>query len=332
MLSPPLLWRHSFLNNAIEPIFAVMKLISIVVPCFNEQEVFETTHSRLTDTMLLLEGDYHYEIIYVNDGSTDKTWTLLKNCAAQDKKVKVMSFSRNFGHQVAITAGLDHCAGDAAVVIDADLQDPPALILAFIKKWEQGYDVVYGKRKQRAGESGFKLITAKYFYKIINKLSDVKIPRDTGDFRLMDRKALDQFLGMRETYRFVRGMVAWIGFNQIYVEYDRESRFAGNTKYPLKKMISLASDAILAFSNVPLKIATWLGFVTSIISFFGILYALYSRFFGTYEPGWTTLMLAVLMIGGIILMVLGIIGSYIGRIYTEVKGRPLYIIKEKLGF
>ena len=312
--------------------FCQMQLISIVVPCYNEEEVFETTHQRLSEIMSSLEGRYNYELIFVNDGSKDKTLTILKEKALTDKHTKVLSFSRNFGHQVAITAGLDHCNGDAAVVIDADLQDPPKIILEFIKKWEEGHDVVYGKRRQRDGESHFKLITAKYFYRIINRLSDVEIPVDTGDFRLMDRKALNQFLKMREIYRFVRGMVAWIGFIQAYVEYDRESRFAGTTKYPLKKMLNLASDAILAFSNVPLKIATFVGFMTSLIAFIGILWALYARFFGSYEAGWTTLMLAVLMIGGIILIVLGIIGSDIGRIYNEVKGSPLYIIQDKVGF
>ncbi len=310
-----------------------MQLISVVVPCYNEEEVFATTHQRLTDILKQVEGKYAYEIIYVNDGSADKTLSLLEDASISDKHVKVLSFSRNFGHQVAITAGLDYCKGDAAVVIDADLQDPPAVILDFIKKWEEGYDVVYGKRKERAGETTFKLITAKYFYKIINRLSDVEIPMDTGDFRLMDRKALDQFLSMREVYRFVRGMVAWVGFKQVYVEYDRDVRFAGTTKYPLKKMLKLASDAILSFSNIPLKIATFLGFITSGFAFVGILYALFMRLFtDNYEPGWTMLMLAVLLIGGIILIVLGIIGGYIGRIYGEIKKRPLYIIRDKYGF
>jgi len=310
-----------------------MQLISIVVPCYNEEEVFSTTHQRLTAVLSELEGRYEYEIIYVNDGSADKTLPLLEEAAQKDKHVKVISFSRNFGHQVAITAGLDHCKGNAAVVIDADLQDPPKVILAFIQKWEEGYDVVYGKRRERIGETPFKLITAKYFYRIINRLSDVEIPMDTGDFRLMDRKALDQFLSMREVYRFVRGMVAWVGFKQVFVEYDREERFAGTTKYPLKKMLKLASDAILSFSNIPLKLATFLGFFTSAIAFIGILYALFTRLFtDNYEPGWTMLMLSVLLIGGIILIVLGIIGGYIGRIYGEIKKRPLYIIRDKFGF
>ena len=308
-----------------------MRIISVVIPCYNEEEVFHATHERLTKVLSGLKN-YDYELIYVNDGSSDQTRELLKEACQKSKKTKMISFSRNFGHQIAITAGLDFCNGDAAVVIDADLQDPPEVIGDFVQKWEQGFDVVYGKRNKREGESHFKLITAKYFYRIINRLSDIEIPLDTGDFRLMDRKALNQFLKMRETYRFVRGMVAWVGFNQTFVTYNRDLRAAGSTKYPLKKMLKLAGNAILAFSNVPLKIATWLGFGTSLIAFLGIVYALYSRFFGTYEPGWTTIMLAVLLIGGIILMVLGIIGSYLGRIYNEVKGRPLYIVDEQEGF
>jgi len=310
-----------------------MQLISVVVPCFNEEEVFATTLQRLTEVLAQIEHKYQYELIFVNDGSTDNTINLLEQAALADKHVKVLSFSRNFGHQVAITAGLDHCKGNAAVVIDADLQDPPKVILEFVQKWEEGFDVVYGKRRERVGETHFKLITAKYFYRIINRLSDVEIPMDTGDFRLMDRKPLDQFLSMREVYRFVRGMVAWVGFKQVFVEYDREERFAGTTKYPLQKMLKLASDAILSFSNIPLKLATFLGFVTSAIAFIGIVYALFTRLFtDDYEPGWTMLMLSVLLIGGIILIVLGIIGGYIGRIYGEIKKRPLYIIRDKFGF
>lgn len=311
-----------------------MKLISIVVPCYNENEVFAETYKRLTDTFAQLDKQkYDYEIIFVNDGSKDNTLDLIKEVVKTDNRVKGISFSRNFGHQIAITAGLDNCKGDAAVVIDADLQDPPIVILEMVKKWEQGFDVIFGKRKERAGESAFKLLTAKWFYRFINKLSDVDIPLDTGDFRLMDRAALNQFLSMRESYRFVRGMVAWIGFNQTFVEYDRESRFAGTTKYPLKKMLRLASDAILSFSNTPLKIATFVGFLTSIAAFVGIVYALYMRLFtNNFVEGWTLLMISILMIGGIILLVLGIIGEYVGRIYGEIKQRPLYIIKDKMGF
>ncbi len=310
------------------------KLISIVVPCFNEQEVFAETYKRLTDTLNLLDKDqYDYEIIFVNDGSKDTTLQMINEKVSLDSHIKGINFSRNFGHQIAITAGLDNCKGDAAVVIDADLQDPPHIILEMIKKWEEGYDVIFGKRVERAGESAFKLLTAKWFYRFINRLSDVDIPLDTGDFRLMDRNALDQFLSMRESYRFVRGMVAWIGFNQTFVEYDRESRFAGTTKYPLKKMLRLASDAILSFSNTPLKVATFVGFITSFGAFIGIVYALIMRIFiKDYVEGWTLLMISILLIGGIILLVLGIIGEYVGRIYGEIKRRPLYIIKDKKGF
>jgi dolichol-phosphate mannosyltransferase len=311
-----------------------MKLISIVVPCYNEQEVFAETYKRLTETFEQLDSSkYQYEIIFVNDGSKDNTLEQIQDLIKIDTRIRGINFSRNFGHQIAITAGLDNCKGDAAVVIDADLQDPPSVILEMVKKWEVGYDVIFGKRNARAGESTFKLLTAKWFYRFINRLSDVDMPLDTGDFRLMDRNALDQFLSMRETYRFVRGMVAWIGFKQTFVEYDRESRFAGTTKYPLKKMLRLASDAILSFSNTPLKIATFVGFITSIVAFFGILYSLYMRLFtDNFVEGWTLLMISVLLIGGIILLVLGIIGEYVGRIYGEIKQRPLYIIRDKLGF
>ncbi|NQW42907.1 MAG: glycosyltransferase family 2 protein [Bacteroidetes bacterium] len=311
-----------------------MKLISVVVPCYNEQEVFAESYKRLTETLSQLDATkYHYELIFVNDGSKDNTLLLINEAITKDNKVKGINFSRNFGHQIAITAGLDNCKGDCAVVIDADLQDPPAVILQMVQKWEEGYDVVFGKREERAGESAFKLITAKWFYRFINRLSDVDIPLDTGDFRLMDRNALNQFLSMRESYRFVRGMIAWIGFNQTFVTYDRESRFAGTTKYPFKKMLRLASDAILSFSNTPLKIATFVGFATSIVAFIGILYAIYMRTFtNNYVEGWTLLMISILMIGGIILLVLGIIGEYVGRIYGEIKQRPLYIIKDKIGF
>jgi polyisoprenyl-phosphate glycosyltransferase len=311
-----------------------MKLISIVVPCYNEQEVFGETYKRLTETFEQLDSTkYQYEIIFVNDGSRDNTLEQIQELIKIDTRIRGINFSRNFGHQIAITAGLDNCKGDAAVVIDADLQDPPSVILEMVKKWEEGHDVIFGKRNARAGESTFKLLTAKWFYRFINRLSDVDMPLDTGDFRLMDRNALDQFLSMRETYRFVRGMVAWIGFKQTFVEYDRESRFAGTTKYPLKKMLRLASDAILSFSNTPLKIATFVGFITSIVAFFGILYSLYMRLFtDNFVEGWTLLMISVLLIGGIILLVLGIIGEYVGRIYGEIKQRPLYIIRDKLGF
>jgi polyisoprenyl-phosphate glycosyltransferase len=309
-----------------------MKLISVVVPCFNEEEVFEASLQRLLAVLNNMPS-YDYELIFVNDGSKDKTSELIEAAAAKYPKVKGLSFSRNFGHQIAITAGLDKCKGDAAVVIDADLQDPPELIPKMIELWENGYDVVYGRRNIRDGESWFKLFTAKWFYRIINKLSDIDIPLDTGDFRLMDRKALDEFLKMRELYRFVRGMVSWVGFNQTYILYDRDPRFAGETKYPLKHMIRLATDAIMSFSTVPLRIATIMGFAASAVAAIGVVFVIINRIFTTnWVEGWTLLMLAVLLMGGMILSVLGIIGGYIGRIYGEAKNRPLYIIKKSVGF
>jgi len=309
-----------------------MKLISVVVPCFNEEEVFEASLQRLLAVLNNMPS-YDYELIFVNDGSKDKTSELIEAAAAKYPKVKGLSFSRNFGHQIAITAGLDKCKGDAAVVIDADLQDPPELIPKMIELWENGYDVVYGRRNIRDGESWFKLFTAKWFYRIINKLSDIDIPLDTGDFRLMDRKALDEFLKMRELYRFVRGMVSWVGFNQTYILYDRDPRFAGETKYPLKRMIRLATDAIMSFSTVPLRIATIMGFVASAVAAIGVVFVVINRIFTTnWVEGWTLLMLTVLLMGGMILSVLGIIGGYIGRIYGEAKNRPLYILKKSIGF
>ena len=309
-----------------------MKLLSVVVPCYNEEEVMLASYERL-HTVLQGLSAYRHELIFVNDGSRDRTLQLLREIAAKDPQVKVLSFSRNFGHQIAITAGLDNCKGDAAVVIDADLQDPPEVIAEMVKAWEEGAEVVYGKRHVREGESAFKLLSAKYFYRFINRLADVDIPLDTGDFRLMDRRALDAFLGMREQHRFVRGMVAWVGFRQLALEYDREPRFAGVTKYPLKKMLRLATDAILGFSNVPLRLATIIGFLTSILAFAGILYTLYAKLFTEATvQGWTFLMIAILFIGGITLLVLGIIGEYIGRIYSEIKRRPLYIVSEKIGY
>ncbi|MEY3984484.1 MAG: hypothetical protein RL160_2043 [Bacteroidota bacterium] len=309
-----------------------MKRISVIVPCYNEEEVLLTTHQRLTEVLEKLQG-YEYELIYVNDGSRDKTLPMLREIAQADRRVKLLSFSRNFGHQIAITAGLDYCSGEAAVVIDADLQDPPHLIADMVRSWEQGADVVYGKRRDREGETFFKLFTARLFYRFINRLADVDIPLDTGDFRLMNRKALDAFLKLRERHRFVRGMVAWVGFKQEALEYDREARFAGTTKYPFRKMMRLAFDAIMGFSNVPLRLASFVGFITSLLAFAGILYALYAKLF-TNETvaGWTFLMIAILFIGGITLVVLGIIGEYIGRIYSEIKQRPLYLIQEQMGF
>ncbi|MBN8704518.1 MAG: glycosyltransferase family 2 protein [Bacteroidetes bacterium] len=310
-----------------------MNTLSVIIPCFNEELVIHETVDRLTQALKILESNYKLEFIFVNDGSKDKTLEILTALANGDSRIKVLSFSRNFGHQIAITAGLDLCSGDAAVVIDADLQDPPEVIPEMVKKWEEGFNIVYGKRNIRKKETFFKLFTAKLFYRFINKISETDIPLDTGDFRLMDRQSIDAFKKMSEQYRFVRGMISWLGFKQIGIPYDRDARFAGETKYPLKKMIRLAVNAILSFSAVPLSIATWLGFITAGLSFAGIFYALYLRLFTQiWVEGWTLLMISILFIGGMILIVLGIIGEYIGRIYGEIKGRPLYIIQDRIGF
>ncbi|MBI1373171.1 MAG: glycosyltransferase [Phycisphaera sp.] len=309
------------------------QLLSVIVPCYNEQEVIRTTHERLTQTLRDGLDDLDYELIYVNDGSRDTTLDLLREIQAGDPNVKVVSFARNFGHQVAVTAGVDFATGDAVVLIDADLQDPPAVILEMVAKWREGYHVAYGQRTDREGESAFKLLTAKAFYRLMNRMSDTAIPLDTGDFRLMDRKVVEALKRMPERDRFIRGMVSWVGFRQTAVKYHREARFAGTSKYPLRKMLRFALDGMLSFSLVPLKLATMTGFIACFLAMLGILYALYMRIFTeVHEPGWTTEVIAIFFLGGVQLISLGIIGEYVGRIYREVKRRPLYLVGEKLGF
>jgi dolichol-phosphate mannosyltransferase len=306
-------------------------LISIIVPMYYEEAVAEECYKRLKTVMD--KSTYAYELIFVNDGSKDQTLTILKNLSAEDKSVKIINFSRNFGHQIAVTAGINHAKGNAVVIIDADLQDPPELILEMINKWREGYEVVYAKRKRRKGETWFKLITAKYFYKFLEFMSDVKIPKDTGDFRLMDAKVVDAFRVMPERNRFVRGMISWVGFDQTYIEYEREKRFAGETKYPLKKMIKFAGDGIIAFSAKPLRLMTCIGCLTIILAFIVLVYSLVIKFLGgTAVRGWTSLMVAITFFSGVQLLSLGVLGEYIGRIYDESKNRPLYIIKEKINF
>lgn len=309
-----------------------MSLLSVVVPCFNEEAVIRETHKRLVsvlDSLTVLDS----EIIYVDDGSLDTTLSILKELQCSDIRVRVISFSRNFGHQIAVTAGLEHSSGDAIVLIDADLQDPPEVILEMVERWQNGVDVAYGQREERKGETAFKLWTAKAFYRTINRMSDVSIPLDTGDFRLMDRKAVDALLAMPERDRFLRGMVAWVGFKQEPVRYKRAERFAGTTKYPLKKMVRFATDGIVSFSLVPLRLAIWMGLIAAILSFLGILYALIMRLVtDSWVPGWTLLFIALLFIGGVQLLFLGTIGEYLGRVYGEVKGRPLYLVRERHGF
>jgi dolichol-phosphate mannosyltransferase len=295
-----------------------------------EEAVAEECYKRLLE--IAVTNKINYEMIFVNDGSADGTLEILERIAKNDKQVKLISFSRNFGHQIAVTAGLDKAKGDAVVVIDADLQDPPELIPKMIDLWEQGYDVVYGKRKKRDGETWFKLITAKYFYRFLNKMSSVKIPMDTGDFRLMDKKVVAALKQMPEKNRFLRGMASWVGFKQTPLEYERHERFAGETKYPLKKMIKFAMDGIIAFSSKPLKMVEYIGLLTVIIAFLILVYALISRVFGlgNLVSGWTSIITSIAFLGGIQLLSVGIIGEYIARIYDESKGRPLYIIEKEI--
>lgn len=306
------------------------ELISIVVPMYFEEKVVEECYKRLTQ--VAAQNRLNYELMFVNDGSTDGTLQMLEDIARSDSHVKVISFSRNFGHQIAVTAGIDKANGDAIVIIDADLQDPPELIPEMIKLWKQGYDVVYGKRKNRDGESWFKLTTAKYFYKFLDKMSNIKIPVDTGDFRLIDRKVVEVLKRMPEHNRFLRGMASWVGFKQIPLEYERKERFAGETKYPFKKMIKFALDGIFSFSVKPLKLVEFSGSISIIIAIAIILYYLASPFLGfkNLALNWALLLSLLSLIGGFQLFSIGIIGEYIARIYDESKGRPLYIIDKEI--
>lgn len=308
------------------------KTLSIIIPCFNEEVVIEETHRRLHDVLGTL-SDLEIELIYIDDGSEDGTLGVLKNLQARDSCIRIVSFSRNFGHQIAISAGIENASGDAVVLIDADLQDPPELIPIFVDLWREGVEVAYGQREAREGEGAFKLWTAKTFYRIINRISNVPIPLDTGDFRLMDRKVVNTLLSMPERYRFVRGMVSWVGFRQECVRYKRAARFAGSTKYPLRKMVRFAADGILSFSMEPLRMAVWMGFTAAGLAFAGILYALVIRLMtNSWVQGWALLFIAILFMGGVQLVFLGVIGEYLGRVYGEVKRRPLYVVKERLGF
>jgi polyisoprenyl-phosphate glycosyltransferase len=307
-------------------------LLSVVVPCFNEAEVMWETHGRLIGALSKL-ADLEFEIIYVDDGSRDGTADAMREIQALDRRVRTLRFSRNFGHQTAVTAGLEHASGDAVVLIDADLQDPPEVIGEMVARWREGYHVAYGVRTDREGETRFKLATAKAFYRVLNRMSETEIPLDTGDFRLMDRSVVEALRAMPERDRFVRGMVAWAGFRQIAVPYRRAARFAGESKYPLFKMIRFALDGLTSFSRAPLRLATWMGFLVSAVAFAAIMYALVMRLFtNNWVTGWTALFIAVLFVGGAQLLSLGIIGEYIGRIYGESKRRPLYLVQEARGF
>lgn len=306
------------------------KLISIVVPMYYEEKVADECYKRLKKVMN--DNEINYEFIFVNDGSKDKTFEILNKIAEEDKNTKIISFSRNFGHQIAVTAGVDKAKGDAVVVIDADLQDPPELIPKMIDLWNEGYKVVYAKRKKRKGESFFKLFTAGMFYRILDKMTDIDIPLDTGDFRLIDRDVVNVLKTMKENNRFVRGMVSWVGFKQTPIEYERDERFAGETKYPLKKMIKFASDGIISFSAKPLKLMGSLGVFCVSISLVIFLYALIRKLTNNVNvvSGWASIMTAVTFLGGVQLLSISVLGEYIGRIYDESKRRPLYVIEKEV--
>ncbi|PRH83101.1 glycosyltransferase family 2 protein [Arenimonas caeni] len=305
--------------------------LSIVVPCYNEAAVIGETVRRLQALCDSLP-DTQAEMIFVDDGSRDATRVLLRGFAAQDQRIRVIGLARNFGHQLAVTAGIDAAGGDAVVLIDADLQDPPEVVAEMLARWREGYDVVYGTRTERPGESWFKLASARAFYRLLNRLSDVPIPLDTGDFRLMDRAVVEVLKAMPERDRFIRGMVSWVGFRQLALPYRRAGRFAGETKYPLRKMLRFAGDGILSFSTRPLQLSIGLGFLSAGLALLGMLYAVVVRLVTTeWVAGWAAIMVAVLFVGGVQLVSIGILGEYIGRIYHEVKRRPLYVTEEEIG-
>jgi polyisoprenyl-phosphate glycosyltransferase len=308
-----------------------MTALSIVVPCFNEQACLAELHARLGAAARIAVGE-DYELVLINDGSRDESWPVMRAIAAADPHVVAVNLSRNHGHQLALTAGLDLCRGETVLIIDADLQDPPELLpqmLAAMK--DSDADVVYGVRKSRAGETAFKRATAHGFYRLLSRATEVEIPLDTGDFRLMSRRALDALLAMPEQARFIRGMVAWIGFKQVPFAYDRQERFAGETKYPLAKMVRFAFDALTGFSSAPLKLASHAGLLLSLSSVLLILYIAWAWLSGQNIQGWTSLMLVVVVLGAVQMFVLALMGEYIGRLYNEAKQRPLYIVQEIAG-
>jgi len=300
---------------------------SIIAPVYNEKDCLGTLVQRVGEVMD--STGEPWELVIVDDGSQDGSTDIIRRLAKEDKRVRAVIFARNFGHQVAVTAGMDYSRGDAVIIIDADLQDPPEVMLEMIQRWKEGYQVVYGVRSEREGETWFKKTTASLFYRMIARITDVKIPLDTGDFRLMDRSVVKVMNSMREKHRFLRGMSSWVGYRQIGVSYHRAARFAGETKYPLKKMLKLALNAVTSFSYFPLQMATYVGFISAGISIVAIPIVIIMRLTGSQAFfGQATTLLAVLFLGGVQLISLGILGEYIGRIYDEVKGRPLYIVSE----
>ncbi len=306
--------------------------LSIIVPMYNEELAIDEMYSRIAG--VLHDVELSYEIVMVDDGSRDNTLSKAKEICSRDNRVRLIRFSRNFGHQIAITAGMDRARGQVIAIIDADLQDPPEVILKMIEKWKKGYQVVYGKRIKRKGENLLKRGTAAIFYRVLRKMTAIDIPLDTGDFRLVDKKVVEQLRQMRERNRFVRGMVSWVGFKHCEIEYVREKRFAGKTKYPFKKMLKFAVDGMLSFSEIPLKLSSIFGFVCSALSFFLAVIAIVVKlsFPEKVIPGWASIFVASVFLGGIQLICIGILGEYLGRIYDEIKGRPLYIIDEEINF
>jgi glycosyltransferase involved in cell wall biosynthesis len=305
-----------------------LRLLSVVAPVYNEVALIDAFYTRVCSA---LEG-LPFELVLVDDGSSDGSLEVLERLADADPRVHVVVLSRNFGHQLALTAGLDHAGGDAVVMLDADLQDPPELILEMLEHWRAGIDVVYAVRNERAGESRFKLATAVWFYRIFDWLAQVELQHNSGDFRLLDRRALDALQSMRERDRFLRGMTVWVGFRQAAVAYDRDARHAGETKYTLPRMIRFSLDAIVSFSHRPLQLATFLGFLISGLAFVAIPVVIIMKLLGSYLPGFGTITILILLLGGIQLISIGIIGEYVGRIYDEVKGRPLYLVRARRNF
>lgn len=302
------------------------KLLSLVVPAFNEEEAMEQSFERTYRAMSSI--GYPFEIIYIDDGSRDRTWEIISRLAREHEEVKALRFSRNFGHQLAVTAGMDEAKGDAVIIMDADLQDPPEVIADMVKAWEQGTDIAYGKRMHRKGETAAKKFTAWCYYRLLNMMSAYPIPLDTGDFRLLDKAVADEFKVLREHNRFLRGMSAWLGYNAVPVEYVREERCAGKTKYTLKKMLRLAADGIFGFSSRPLTLIGWAGLAVLCIALLGLI-ATIACAAVTGVPGWLWAVCALVLLDGVILCAMGVQGAYTQRIYDEVKGRPLYIIKER---
>ncbi len=303
-----------------------LRLLSVVAPVYNEEATIEQFYGRICSA---LQG-LRFELVLVDDGSTDGSERELAKLASNDPRVRVVQLSRNFGHQTALTAGLDHARGDAVVMLDADLQDPPELIPTMLEHWQAGCDVIYAVREQRDGESRFKLSTARWFYALFDRLAQVDLEHNSGDFRMLDRRALDALLSMRERNRFLRGMTVWVGYRQAAVPYKRDPRYAGTTKYTIPKMLRFSLDAISSFSHFPLQLATLLGFLISTLAFIAIPVVIVLHFLGSYLPGFGSLTIAVLLLGGIQLIAIGLIGEYVGRIYDEVKGRPLYLVRSRI--